>query len=357
MAVKSPIRYVFDNDGNIVEFSEFQSADFIAISDGGTGATTALGASQALGLEIGVDVQAYDVNLDEISALTPADSNFIVGNGTEWIVESGSTVRDSLGLGTSDAVQFNTIQTSNLTIGGPSLTLEGATDDSFESTLVVTDPTADRTITFQDASGTVALLSDVTAQDVDFAGDTGTGAVDLDSQTFTIQGTTNEIETSASGQTLTIGLPDDVTIGNDLTITGNLTVQGTQTILETETLTVDDNVIVLNSNATGSATVDAGIEIERGDDSNVTLVWDETNNRWTVGLESFVASTFIGNLTGNVTGDLTGNVTATSVLVDGVTATTQSAGDNSTKVATTAYVDSISVDDDLTFAGDTGQVQ
>jgi len=47
MAVKSPIRYVFDGDGNIVEFSEFQAADFIGISDGGTGATTALGASQA----------------------------------------------------------------------------------------------------------------------------------------------------------------------------------------------------------------------------------------------------------------------------------------------------------------------
>ena len=347
MTVKSPIRYVFDSNGNITEFSEFQSADFIGIADGGTGAITASGARTALGLEIGVDIQAYDAELQALSGLTPTDSNFIVGDGTTFVTESGSTVRNSLGLGTSDSVEFNTIQTANLTIGGPSLTLEGATNDSFESTLVVTDPTADRTITFQDASGTVALLSDVTAQDVDFAGDTGTGAVDLDSQTFTIQGTTNEIETSASGQILTIGLPDDVTIGNDLTITGNLTVQGTQTILETETLTVDDNVIVLNSNATGSATVDAGIEIERGDDSNVTLLWDETNNRWTVGSESFVASTFIGNLTGNVTGnvtgdltgdvtgdvtgnltgdvtgnvagDLTGNVTATSILADGVT--------------------------------------
>ena len=38
MAAKSPIRYVFDTDGNVVEFSEFQAADFIAISDGGTGA-------------------------------------------------------------------------------------------------------------------------------------------------------------------------------------------------------------------------------------------------------------------------------------------------------------------------------
>src|SRR5210317_1712380 len=113
--------------------------------------------------------------------------------------------------------------------------------------------------------------SQVTAQDLDFLGDTGSGAVDLDSQDFTIAGTADEIETSASGQTLTIGLPSSITV----------------------------------------------------------------------------------NVTGNVAGDLTGNVTATSVLADGVTATTQTAGDNSTKVATTAYVDSISVDDDLTVSDGT----
>src|SRR5210317_934910 len=130
--------------------------------------------------------------------------------------------------------------------------------------------------------------SQVTAQDLDFAGDSGTGQVDLDSQTFTIAGTLNEIETSALDQTITIGLPSSITVD----VVGNLT-----------------------GNVTGNVT---------------------------------------GNLTGNVTGDLTGNVTATSVLADGVTATTQTAGDNSTKVATTAYVDSISVDDDLNFGGDTG---
>ena len=50
---------------------------------------------------------------------------------------------------------------------------------------------------------------------------------------------------------------------------------------------------------------------------------------------------------------MTGNVTATSVLADGVTATTQTTGDNSTKVATTAYVDAIDSDDDLTVSDGT----
>ena len=63
--------------------------------------------------------------------------------------------------------------------------------------------------------------STVTAQDLDFQGDSG-GAqnVDLDSQTFTISGTSNEIETTGSSQTLTIGLPDDVTITDVLTVSG-----------------------------------------------------------------------------------------------------------------------------------------
>ena len=87
--------------------------------------------------------------------------------------------------------------------------------------------------------------SQLTAQDVDFAGDSGTGAVDLDSQSLTIAGTANEIETSASGQTLTVGLPNNVTVGNNLTVTGNLTVNGTTTTVNSTTTTVDDPVFTL----------------------------------------------------------------------------------------------------------------
>ena len=64
----------------------------------------------------------------------------------------------------------------------------------------------------------------VTASDLDFTGDSGNAgaqSVDLDSQTFTIAGTANEIETTASSQTLTIGLPNFVTVSNGLNVTGN----------------------------------------------------------------------------------------------------------------------------------------
>jgi len=83
------------------------------------------------------------------------------------------------------------------------------------------------------ASGIIASASDVVeavtllntavgVSDLDGAGDSGTFAVDLDTQSLTIAGTTNEIETSASGQTLTIGLPNNVTISGNATIGGNI---------------------------------------------------------------------------------------------------------------------------------------
>jgi len=83
------------------------------------------------------------------------------------------------------------------------------------------------------ASGTIASATDVIeavvqinnaldSADLDGAGDSGTFAVDLDTQSLTIAGTTNEIETSASGQTLTIGLPNNVTISGNATIGGNI---------------------------------------------------------------------------------------------------------------------------------------
>ena len=143
------------------------------------------------------------------------------------------------------------ITTSSLRIG--SATAVGITSILDEDTLISDSDTALAT----QQSIKKYVDDQVTAQDLDFSGDSGTGSVDLDSQSLAIQGTSNEIETNASNQTLTIGLPDQVTIGQDLTVTrdvqivrnlnvnGNITVGGTSATLFTETLKISDSDIVL----------------------------------------------------------------------------------------------------------------
>ena len=95
-----------------------------------------------------------------------------------------------------------------------------------------------------------------------------------------VSGTANEISVSASTGSITIGLADNVITPGDLTVTGNLTVSGSTTYINTETIELADNIIVLNSNATGSASENAGIEVERGDDTNVSIRWNESSNKW-----------------------------------------------------------------------------
>jgi hypothetical protein len=61
----------------------------------------AAAARTTLGVVIGTNVQAYDAQLDDIAGLTPTDGNFIVGDGANFVAESGATARTSLGLGTA----------------------------------------------------------------------------------------------------------------------------------------------------------------------------------------------------------------------------------------------------------------
>ena len=68
------------------------------------------------------------------------------------------------------------------------------------------------------------------------------------------------------------------TVG-DLTCS-NLTVNGTQTIINSNTVNIGDNILVLNSDETGTPSQNGGIEIERGTSTNVSLRWNETTDKW-----------------------------------------------------------------------------
>ena len=105
----------------------------------------------------------------------------------------------------------------------------------------------------------------------------------------------------------------NVTVNDSLAVTGDLTVSGTTTTVNSETISLADNIIALNSNFTsGSPTEDTGISVTRGGSASKTLLWDETNDKWSVGSETFVAATFEGALTGNVTGNVSGSSGSTT---------------------------------------------
>ena len=97
-----------------------------------------------------------------------------------------------------------------------------------------------------------------------------------------LTGTANEITVSNSGVgAVTLSLPANVTISNNLVVTGNLTVSGNVTTVNTEQLDVEDNIITLNSGVTGAPALNSGIEVNRGTSTDVSILWNETSDKWT----------------------------------------------------------------------------
>lgn len=98
------------------------------------------------------------------------------------------------------------------------------------------------------------LTSAIETTGIGLAADTGTAETLVISDTLTINGTSNEIETAVSAtDTITIGLPDDVTITNDLTVggnldvTGNITLGGNITMGDADTDSIDFNADVVSN--------------------------------------------------------------------------------------------------------------
>ena len=128
-----------------------------------------------------------------------------------------------------------------------------------------------------DGSGLTGL-----ATDLNIAGGTGTDTLDLLNDTLTFSGTSNEIVTAVTDNTVTFSLPDDVIIGDSLTVTGDLTVNGTQTIVNSTTVQLDDNIIELN----GSGVANGGLLVKDATAPNTvsgSLLWDSTNDQWIAG--------------------------------------------------------------------------
>ena len=137
----------------------------------------------------------------------------------------------------------------------------------------------------------------------------------------TITGTANKVSVSGSGSEsadITLSLPDDVQIASDLTVAGNLTVNGTLTSLDTTNLDIEDNLFQLNAGLTGSPVNDSGMLINRGSSDNGIFMWDESTDKFTLGLTTADGSatgnitlSSLGTLVANIEGDVTGSITGT----------------------------------------------
>ena len=166
----------------------------------------------------------------------------------------------------------------------------------------------------------------ITAQDLDFQGDTGGAlSIDLDSETFTIAGTANEIETAGSGNTITIGLPTNVDITGDLDV-ATLDVATSAEIASAKIEDLTNNRVVI---------VGTGGELE--DDGN--FVFDGTSLN--IGAGNFTVAHATGNTVVGGTLQVNGNVTLGDSSSDTVqTQGNLTVGGNLTVQGTTTSVNS-----------------
>ena len=171
----------------------------------------------AYGASLAPDVLKVDSgnNRVGINQTTPIYSLDVTGTARitgDLTVQGTTTTIDSATIAVKDSFVF-----------------EGATADAYETTLTVTDPTADRTVTIPDSTGTMALTSDiptVAGVYLPLAGGTLSGAVNVADQTMQRPVMKDYGETLSTNVTSGAAATLDLVNGNvfDLTLTANCTI-------------------------------------------------------------------------------------------------------------------------------------
>ena len=260
-------------------------------------------------------------DIGEISGIT----------GASGIIASATDVVESI---TALNTDLTTISTDNHIFSGGSIIFEGDTDDSFETTLAVTDPTADRTLTLPNATGTVSLITatetltnktltsptltspvfntavsgsavldeddmasnsatkvvtqqsfkkyvddTIAAQDLDIAPDSGTGqSIILPTETLTFSGGSN-IGSSATSNTVTFAISDVVQLTASQTLTNKTFTSPTIDSFSLGSSTISGLGIGANGIIIEGATADAHettLNAQDPDQDNVITIPDAT---------------------------------------------------------------------------------
>jgi hypothetical protein len=173
-----------------------------------------------------------------------------------------------------------------------------------------------------------------------------------------LTGTANEIAVSNSGVgAVTLSLPANVTISNNLVVTGDLTVSGNTTTVNTEQLNVEDNIITLNSGVTGAPTLNSGIEVNRGTSTDVSILWNETTDKWTftndgTNYVNIASNSDIANVATAFT--VAGDSGSSQTITSGTDTLTISGGTGLTSVAGATDTITLNLDNTAVTAGSYG---
>jgi len=116
----------------------------------------------------------------ETALSIPSAGSLVVGelamnvtDGKFYTKTSGGTVKEVGGAGSAtlqDITTNGSVTTNDITLNGSNLVFEGFLENAFETSLTVEEPTADRTITLPNQSGTVAMDGDALAYAIVFGG-------------------------------------------------------------------------------------------------------------------------------------------------------------------------------------------
>ena len=303
-------------DGNGIADFTFNGSQAASVAVQADGSTLTVGASGVKVADAGITATqlntsvagdglaggggtALSVNVDDSSIETNSDSLRVKASGITNDMLAGSIANAKL------ANSSVTVGSTEIALGASSTTLAGLTD------VVGTKFSGSFSGSFQGDGSNLTGLATTLTIDADSG---GTSTVDLTSETLDIAGTANEIVTSVSDQTITVALPDDVTIGQDLTVTRdavisrNLTVQGTASFQATTDLDVADRFIRLasGSNAAG----EGGFVVQQGSNGDGEVFgFDQTTLRFGVSSSfdatqnSFTPDAFLATVVEGAGGD------------------------------------------------------
>ena len=219
----------------------------------------------------------------------------LVGEGTtQAVFNTVATTVNAFGAATAvnigDAAGTVTIA-GDLAVNGGDITTTSATGNLFNATATTVNAFGASTAT---AIGSAASGMTTIGFNATVNGDLAVNGGDLTTTSttgnlFNTNATTVNIGNAATTE-VNLGAPSlgrvqikspELDVNGNATITGNLTVNGTTTSIDTVNLVVEDNIITINKNQTGTpaSSLRSGFEVERGDSVNVQWQWNE-NNKW-----------------------------------------------------------------------------